>query len=95
MPGQECNPQQMTVRDLRCGDRVHVNGYFSHIFGPDHWTASGSARESWPVPGEYHVPKSACGTLAPFPTLDTPVLVCETGLCRSPLCGAEHRDGPQ
>jgi hypothetical protein len=84
-----CTPQPMAIRDLRCGDTVHVNGYF----GVTHWTADGAAHESYPVPGKWHVPKMACGTLAVFTTLDEVVLVCSTrARCGSSLCGAKHHD---
>jgi hypothetical protein len=87
IPGQECDPRPMAVRDLRCGDEIHVNGYF----GTTHWVAEGAARESWPVPGKVHVPKLGCGTFAPFASFGEIVLVCSTGHCHSSLCGAAHR----
>ena len=83
----ECEPHPMAVRDLRCGDRIHVNGYF----GVTHWTTWGGASPSYPVPGKYHVTKSGQGTHAEYVSLDEIVLVCSTGHCGSSLCGYEHR----
>ena len=82
----ECTPRPMAVRDLRCGDVIHVNGYF----GVDHWFTWGPARESYPVPGKYHVTRAGQGTHSVYTSLDEIVLVCDTVKCSS-MCAYEHR----
>lgn len=83
----ECQPEPMAVKDLRCGDKVHENGYF----GVSHWIAWGPIHVSYPVPGKWQTAKSGQGTLAEFDTPEQIILVCSTGHCTSSLCGYEHR----
>lgn len=78
----QCQPEPMAAKDLRCGDKVHENGYF----GVTHWTVWGPIYGSYPVPGKWQTTKSGQGTLAEFSTPEQIVLVCGNTGC-SPMCG--------
>ena len=87
MSETECSPRPMAVRDLMCGDMVHVKSWL----GVDHWFTWGPARESYPVPGKWHVTKSGQGTISEYASLDDVVMVCGAVKC-STLCAYDHRD---